>query len=483
MRKAAKQIGAAALLLIVFCALCRVMFAWDYIIRMPLYAWDAHLEPGQQPTAEAENPDVVTLGEPRMREGYVEVPVFAQKQGSSFVTISDGQGKELGSVYLVVSRLRTIYDKSTGGFSGDRAVMIAVTVFWLLISAIMAWHFVQKKGPDFYQHYTVYYAGFSIFALIAGLSLTEATARHLLHPESYNMWYVYSAVSLAGIRIMQITTPLFTAFALALAVSNVALLRHMRPRIQNVLGLLASLLLILGEAMGWYLYSRPFVGSETELRIHDMLINTYATAFVYGECMLTGSVICSVLAAKHRPEPDADFIIILGCWFRQDGTLPPLLRGRVDKALEFWRAQKEKTGKAARFIPSGGKGFDEPMPEGEAMRRYLLEQQVPEELILTEPEALNTYQNMEKSLEIIREVDPAGKAVFATTNYHVFRSGVWAGLAGLPAEGMGSRTKWWFWPNAFLRETAGLLQKRWKQEVLMLIILLIYFNVLSMILA
>ena len=75
-----------------------------------------------------------------------------------------------------------------------------------------------------------------------------------------------------------------------------------------------------------------------------------------------------------------------------------------------------------------------------------------------------------------------GKIVFTTSSYHVFRSGLWARQAGLSAEGLGSRTKWWFWPNAFMRETAGLLQKRWKQELLFLLLLIVFFGILSMIL-
>ena len=84
--------------------------------------------------------------------------------------------------------------------------------------------------------------------------------------------------------------------------------------------------------------------------------------------------------------------------------------------------------------------------------------------------------------KIIRENNPEGKTVFATSSYHVFRSGLWAKQAGLSAEGIGSRTKWWFWPNAFIRETAGLLQKRWKQELLFLLLLLVFFGSLSMVL-
>ena len=32
----------------------------------------------------------------------------------------------------------------------------------------------------------------------------------------------------------------------------------------------------------------------------------------------------------------------------------------------------------------------------------------------------------------------------------------------MAAQGMGSKTKAYFWPNAFLREFAGLLVKQWK---------------------
>ena len=197
--------------------------------------------------------------------------------------------------------------------------------------------------------------------------------------------------------------------------------------------------------------------------------------------MLMGAVVCGLLAARHRPAPDKDFIIILGCWFRKDGTLPPLLRGRVDKALEFWRGQKKKTGREARFIPSGGQGENETMPEAEAIRQYLLQEGIDDRLILKEDASKNTWQNMTNSKGIIQETG-GGKTIFATTNYHVFRSGLWARQAGLNAEGIGSKTKWWFWPNAFMRETVGLMKKRWKQEILFLIVLIVFFGVLSLIL-
>jgi hypothetical protein len=281
---------------------------------------------------------------------------------------------------------------------------------------------------------------------------------------------------------MIMTMPLVLAFAAAMAVSNIVLLRHQKPRIRNVLGLLVSALLAAGEAAGWYIFSHDFIGSELEMRIDSTLRNTYATVFVYFQCMLTGAVICGIKAARNRPAPDKDFIIIHGCWFRPDGTLPPLLRGRADRALEFWHAQKEKTGREARFIPSGGQGGNEPMAEAEAIRQYLLSRGMEDRLILPEDQSMNTCENMDFSRKIIEEENPESQVVFVTSSYHVFRSGLWARQAGLTAEGIGSKTKWWFWPNAFMRETVGLMQKRWKQEILFLLLLVAFFGMLTLVL-
>lgn len=480
MKRAVRQIAISAVGLIIFCVAARLVFFRSYTAYVPLYeagredAWQDGLR------MEVERPGVLRSGEAEIGEDFLRVPIYADHAGETGVVVTGQDGETVGVMQLRVGRFRTVYDASSGGFTGDTAVLIAIVAFWLLVSAIMLWNFFQAKGAAFYSYVTIYFAGFSLFALVTGGVMLYVTARHLSDPASYSMLSAYSAVNSASSRFMMLTTPVIVLFAAAMAVSNIALLRHERPRPQNALGLLVSVLLIAGEAVGWYLFTRDFMGSEWEGRVRNTLQNTYATVFVYFECMLAGAVICGVRAARHEPAPDKDFIIILGCWFRPDGSLPPLLRGRVDRALAFWRRQKAASGREARFIPSGGQGRDETMPEAEAMRKYLLSQGVPERLILPEDHSANTYQNMDFSKAILRAVDPAGKAVFCTTNYHVFRSGIWAALAGLEAEGIGSRTKWWFWPNAFMREVAGLLCKRWKQEALLLVLLTAFFGLLSM---
>lgn len=113
------------------------------------------------------------------------------------------------------------------------------------------------------------------------------------------------------------------------------------------------------------------------------------------------AVICGLRAAKHQPPHDRDCILILGCGFNQDGTLPPLLRGRADAAIAFRSAQIADTGKVPLMLPSGGQGSDEPMPEAQAIRRYLIEQGIPESEILTEEQSTTTLENMRFSKKLM----------------------------------------------------------------------------------
>ena len=380
-----------------------------------------------------------------------------------------------------------IIDESNGNFTGDRAVLVIVTVYVGLMALTMLLHFKMAKGPDFYSYETIYAAGFFVFLTLTAFVLVLGTVYRTVNPARFSMMDFYNSISGSSVTFVNLTSPLILLFAVLMIVSNVELLRHERKRLANVLGILISILMLAGAALILWLAARDFMGSDLEGRIHTTIINIAGTIYMYFECMLFGSVLCGLMAARHKAGPVQDYLIILGCRFRKDGSLTPLLKGRVDRAIAFFKEQRDTTGKSAVFVPSGGQGSDESMPEAEAMRRYLSAQGIPDELILVEDQSKNTYQNMAFSKKIIEEDFAKGthdagapRVLFSTTNYHVFRGGVWASLAGLRAEGIGSPTKWWFWPNAFMRECIGLLQNRWKQEVLFLAVLVVIFAGMSM---
>ena len=413
----------------------------------------------------------------------IRLDVHPEMPGDYELNITDSTGEILYSDALHVGPMGFVYSPQTGNFTGDTQVFAGITLLFIGLGILNLWHFVRLKGSLLYTYDAIFTCGAGLFCSVTGLNLLNLFIHRLRNYDFFWMRDVYESLSLAGSTFVIFTSPLVLVFSILMMVSNIALLRHERFRVQNVLGLGIGLLLIVSELFGAWLILSNLADSIEEMQILFVVQSIYFTMFTYFECILMGAVICGIRAARHEPDPDKDYILILGCWFFKDGSLPPLLRGRVDKAVEFWKEQYAKTGKRAVLIPTGGQGNNESMTEAEAMARYLTAAGFPKECILKEDAARNTYQNMEFSHRLIQNAEASAdekNILFVTTNYHVFRSGVWAGLAGVKAEGLGSRTKWWFWPNAFMRECVGLFVNRLRLELILLAILTAAFAGMAM---
>lgn len=152
----------------------------------------------------------------------------------------------------------------------------------------------------------------------------------------------------------------------------------------------------------------------------------------YFECMLFSTVVSAFMSSRNYPPFDRNYVVILGCAIRRDGSLTPILKGRADAAISFAEKQFKETGKRVKYIPSGGQGSDETISEGEAIKRYLIIKGVDEKDILPEMKSVNTFENLKYSKEII-ESDSHGEyyPAFATTNYHIFRGYILSKKIGL----------------------------------------------------
>ena len=251
-----------------------------------------------------------------------------------------------------------------------------------------------------------------------------------------------------------------------LGISNVELIRHEGFRLHNALSLLVAGLYG-GGTMAVYLiadklYESVFVPLGLSTNPVFIVLNTVIPLFLllvlcYFECILAGTGILGWIAARAVPAYDKDYIIILGCSIDKRGGLLPLLRGRVNRAVRFAWEQEIATGKALRYVPSGGQGPNEIMSEGAAMGFYLMTHGAEEYEVIPEKQSRNTWENFCFSKKLIEEMTPHPKVAFATTNYHILRSGILANKAGLDAQGIAGDTKWYFWPNGFVREFFGIL--------------------------
>ena len=305
--------------------------------------------------------------------------------------------------------------------------IILISIFLVIF---VAWLIVIKQ--NFYSYYSVVLLALSCF------------------------FFIYTSFRLCGMEastIVCISSLLTVLVGVSIIVSNVVLVKHEGIRITRFLGVPVFLFGVLSILV-------------SKIRVVGV------TAF-FLQWLMLAYFIMSYMAVKRKVEYDKDFIIILGCSISKKGGLLPLLKQRTNKAIRFAWDQEIATGKMAKYVPSGGQGNDEVISEGSAIELYLLSHGAENYEVYAEKKSMNTYENMLFSKRIIDEVDSDAKVAFATTNYHVFRSGILARKVGFNAEGIASSTKWYYWPAALIREYVAFLKMFVKENLILVILLMI----------
>ena len=265
-----------------------------------------------------------------------------------------------------------------------------------------------------------------------------------------------------GISLMELTVSFIWKFSrillipicflcLLLCISNAVLLKKEGFRKSNFLGLIFSAAYLIMINCLWYpLISAPEIAGRVQIFFRLLLC--------YAECTVLSICIIGYAVLRIQPSYDKDFVVILGCSISRKGKVRPLLKGRVNRAIRFAWEQEIRTGKPVKYVPSGGQGSDEPMSEGSAMELYLLSHSAEDYEVFPEKKSKNTKENLVFSKKIIDGQKKDAKVMIVTTNFHVLRSGMLAKRAGMTgAQAIGSGTRWYFWPNAFLREMIAIL--------------------------
>ena len=360
------------------------------------------------------------------------------------------------------------------------AICTLVAAYGLLTVILLLHAFREQIRYNPYSYNTIMYFGFALFALSVTITHTVLAIRIFRYAPLYSSAEIIYALLGSAKNYMLLSTPFLLAFSVGLCVSNLSLIRHEGRRLVNLLGIFLSFLLLAGVAF-IFLFDYAVSGSQQEVMIHDFVTNLIAACYLYFECMLIGTIVADAIVAKYEPETNKDYLIVLGCGIKKDGTPTPLLRRRMDRAIDFYQKQKSETGKELTFITSGGQGPNEIVSESAAMKQYLMAQGIPEERIIEENRSTDTYENMKNSKQIITDIAPEARIAFSTTNYHVFRSGLLARRVKMRAVGMGAKTKWYFWPNAAVREFAALLTKHRGKQALVLGSLVLFYILLTLV--
>lgn len=169
-------------------------------------------------------------------------------------------------------------------------------------------------------------------------------------------------------------------------------------------------------------------------------------AGVFCLCFLLGMGL--LVYAETHPAPvsgDSSAIVVLGAQVYGDGSLSPQLELRMEAALkEYERFPRP-------IITCGAQGANEPAPEGDVMRQWLVEKGVPEGKVFSENTSVNTMQNLQNARAFLPEGERHITVI--TSDYHLPRALQMARDAGYDADGIGSPCKPEYWVKNHLRET------------------------------
>lgn len=104
----------------------------------------------------------------------------------------------------------------------------------------------------------------------------------------------------------------------------------------------------------------------------------------------------SLDALTDRAQP-ADCLVVPGNTVNPDGSLSPRLKARLDEALRLYRARI-----SPRIFVSGGLG-KEGHYEGSVMRRYLVQQGVPDTAVYTDNQGVTTLATAQNFARLAQE--------------------------------------------------------------------------------
>lgn len=123
--------------------------------------------------------------------------------------------------------------------------------------------------------------------------------------------------------------------------------------------------------------------------------------------------------------PSAYTALIPGSLVYGDSSLSLIVRDRVDKAIELYKA-----GKIKRFLVSGDHGTKK-YDEVNCMKKYLKEQGVPEADIFLDHAGFDTYSSIVRAQKVFGVKD----MIIISQNYHLDRALYIANKKGLTAYG------------------------------------------------
>lgn len=162
-----------------------------------------------------------------------------------------------------------------------------------------------------------------------------------------------------------------------------------------------------------------------------------------------------VRACMRKPGED-DTLVVLGCTVYGE-TPSRMLYERIHAAEDYLRTHPQ-----AKAVLSGGQGKEEKISEAGAMYRTMVDDGIDASRLFMEARSTSTRENLDFSLQVIREHQLNEHIAIATNEFHMYRAGVIAEKLGLSYAAVPAHTSWWLFATFYIRELYGILHE-WTQ--------------------
>ena len=141
-----------------------------------------------------------------------------------------------------------------------------------------------------------------------------------------------------------------------------------------------------------------------------MIKKIFRYLFILGAAWFVIHSVYIITDGLADTKENADLAVVFGNTVNKDGTLSPRLKARLDKAIELYRNHRVK-----EVLVSGGFG-KEGYWEGNEMQKYLVENKIPPQKIITDNYGDNTEKTVVHTIKIADSLQY--KSIVSVSQYY-----------------------------------------------------------------
>lgn len=188
--------------------------------------------------------------------------------------------------------------------------------------------------------------------------------------------------------------------------------------------------------------------------IPKLLRTIISVLFSIGLCIFVAIEGLILYEGHHKDKEKPDYLMVLGAGIRGE-EITTTLQYRLDTAIEF-----NKENPDVKIIVSGGQGQGENVTEAFAMKRYLAENGISEDLIISEDKSTSTYENFLFTKELLEKEsgNEDYKITVVTNNFHMYRAKYLAKQVGIETLGYPAPSHISTTLNFHVREFFGVIK-------------------------